>query len=116
MVPNSEPTIFDSTLKQTEIMTSSKKIIAFTDSVNECDCCGKSGLKGTFCVEIDGNEFYYGSTCTFKKHGFIKGQEKESLSNFNRLLYARRRNFSSVDEMEKYDNQLSERISKWAES
>ena len=39
------------------------KIIGFTDKVNECDCCGKTELKGTYCISIDGNEFYYGSTC-----------------------------------------------------
>ena len=49
-----------------------KKIIAFTDQVTQCECCGKSGLKGTFCVEIDGIEVYYGSTCAHKKHGLNK--------------------------------------------
>ena len=47
-------------------MTSEFKIIGFTESINECDCCGKTGLKGTYCVEIYGNEFYYGSTCASK--------------------------------------------------
>jgi len=50
------------------------KIIGFTDSVNECECCGKTGLKGTFCVTIEGEERYYGSTCAHKKHGFDKKQ------------------------------------------
>ena len=44
-------------------MTTEFKIIGFTDKVNECDCCGKTELKGTYCIYIDGNEFYYGSTC-----------------------------------------------------
>ena len=44
-------------------MTTEFKIIGFTDKVNECDCCGKTELKGTYCISIDGNEFYYGSTC-----------------------------------------------------
>jgi hypothetical protein len=67
-------------------METTKKIIAFTDSVNECDCCGKSGLKGTFCVEIDGNEFYYGSTCAFKKHGFDKKDINNSIISFETKL------------------------------
>jgi ribosome-binding protein aMBF1 (putative translation factor) len=67
-------------------METTKKIIAFTDSVNECDCCGKSGLKGTFCVEIDGNEFYYGSTCAFKKHGFDKKETEAKKQNFETKL------------------------------
>jgi hypothetical protein len=44
-------------------MKADKMIIGFTDSVNECDCCGKTELKGTYCVIIDGIELYYGSTC-----------------------------------------------------
>lgn len=44
-------------------MTTEFKIIGFTDKVNECDCCGKTELKGTYCILIEGNEFYYGSTC-----------------------------------------------------
>lgn len=64
-------------------MSFSKKIIGFTDSVNECDCCGKSGLKGTFCVEINGKELYYGSTCAFKKHGFDQKEILNQLKSFD---------------------------------
>ena len=42
-------------------MTTEFKIIGFTDKVNECDCFGKTELKGTYSIYI--NEFYYGSTC-----------------------------------------------------
>lgn len=63
-------------------METTKKIIGFTDSVNECDCCGKTGLKGTFCVEINGEELYYGSTCAFKKHGFAKKEVDSLLNNY----------------------------------
>ena len=45
------------------------KVIGFTDSVHECDCCGKQDLKGTFCVELGGEELYFGSVCAMKKHG-----------------------------------------------
>ena len=92
-----------------------KKIIAYTDSVNECDCCGKKGLKGTFCVEIECNEFYFGSTCAFKKHGFEKSSDyKLALNNYDRLLYARRRGFSTIKEMKNYDEKLYNQIENWA--
>lgn len=92
-----------------------KKIIAFTDSVNECDCCGKKGLKGTFCVEIEGNEFYFGSTCAFKKHGFEKSSDyKLALNNYDKLLYARRRGFSTIEEMEIDNERVSKLIENWA--
>jgi hypothetical protein len=59
-----------------------KKIIAFTDSITTCECCGKSGLKGTYCVEIDGVELYYGSTCAKKEHGITDEAQKEAIVSF----------------------------------
>jgi hypothetical protein len=52
------------------------KIIGFTDSVNECDCCGKQNLKGTYCVNIDGKEFYYGSKCASNAIGLDEREIK----------------------------------------
>jgi hypothetical protein len=48
----------------------------FSDEQTTCDCCGKSGLKGTYTVEIGLNTFHYGSTCAFKKHGVTKEEMK----------------------------------------
>lgn len=45
-----------------------KTIIGYTDSVTECECCGKTNLKGTFCIDMDGVELYFGRVCAFKKH------------------------------------------------
>lgn len=72
-----------------------EKIIGYTDQINECECCGKSKLKGTFCLEIDGVERYYGSTCAFKKHittkeiktkfqSLVKWAEKQAVINCRR--------------------------------
>jgi hypothetical protein len=44
-------------------MTTDIKIIGFTDKVNDCDCCGRSNLKGTYCISIDGVELYFGVSC-----------------------------------------------------
>lgn len=60
------------------------KVIAYTDSVNQCECCGKSNLKGTFCVDIDGVERYFGSTCAFKKHGVSETDGKAAVSQYKR--------------------------------
>jgi hypothetical protein len=57
-----------------------KTVKNFTDRVNECECCGKQDLKGTYLlVDEFNNEFYYGSTCAFKKHG----ANKKELANAN---------------------------------
>lgn len=46
------------------------KILSTDDSVNVCDCCGKTGLKFTFVVETDDGEIlHYGSTCVTKHTG-----------------------------------------------
>lgn len=54
-----------------------KTIIGYTDSINECDCCGKTNLKGTYCIDLDGVELYYGSVCAFKNHGVTIEEQKE---------------------------------------
>jgi hypothetical protein len=66
-------------------MTTEFKIIGFTDKVNECDCCNRTGLKGTYCISIDGNEYYYGSTCANKK-GVNKVELKKELSNYESIV------------------------------
>ena len=59
-----------------------KRIIGYTDSITECECCGKIELKGTFCIEIDSVELYYGSVCAFKEHGMDKEEQKKALQQF----------------------------------
>ena len=59
-----------------------KRIIGFTDSVTECECCGKTDLKGTYCLEIDGVELYYGSVCAFKSHGLTEPEQKQLVARF----------------------------------
>ena len=40
------------------------KILGLTDERTTCDCCGKTGLKVTVALEIDGGEtLYYGRDC-----------------------------------------------------
>lgn len=61
-----------------------KTIIGYTDSVNECECCGKTDLKGTYCLEIDGMELYYGSVCAFKDHGISLDDQKAAKQAFTK--------------------------------
>lgn len=61
-----------------------KRIIGFTDSINVCECCGKANLKGTYCIELDGEELYYGSTCAFKNHGLSIDEQKELKTKFTK--------------------------------
>lgn len=61
-----------------------KKIIGYTDSIQECECCGKINLKGTYCLEIDGVELYYGSICAFKDHGLTLEEQRDLKGNFTK--------------------------------
>ncbi len=101
-------------------MERTKKIIAFTDSINECDCCGKKGLKGTFCVLIDGNEFYYGSTCAFKKHGFTKEETKKEYKAFEERQFWLKKSNGKFDNKTDYyidwENTIGKEIEEWANS
>jgi len=65
-----------------------KKIIGYTDSINECDCCGKIDLKGTYCVEIDGEQLNYGSVCAFKVQGITYDDQKEIKKTFVKRIKA----------------------------
>lgn len=59
-------------------------IIGYTDSIQECECCGKINLKGTYCLDINGDEFYYGSVCAFKNHGITLDEQKKMKSDFTK--------------------------------
>lgn len=56
------------------------RIIGYTDTVNECDCCGKTGLKVTYVMANDDNdEFYYGSECGAKAAGWSTDEFKANI-------------------------------------
>lgn len=50
------------------------KILGTDDAVNTCDCCGKSNLKSTVIVEVDGEVLHYGSVCA-TRHTKLTGKE-----------------------------------------
>ena len=50
------------------------KILGTDDAVNTCDCCGKSNLKATVIVEVDGEVLHYGSVCA-TRHTKLTGKE-----------------------------------------
>ena len=46
------------------------KALGITDERTSCDCCGKSNLKCTVAMELDGGEIvYYGRTCASRNTG-----------------------------------------------
>jgi hypothetical protein len=49
-------------------MSNVVKLIGFTDFQTTCDCCGRKELKGTYCIDVNGEELYYGSSCAIKTY------------------------------------------------
>jgi hypothetical protein len=74
------------------------KQLGTDDSVNTCDCCGKTGLKFTFAVELDSGEVvHYGSTCVTRHTG------REAVERG-----AKERIFRATPEAHIYDRRMSE--------
>jgi hypothetical protein len=44
-------------------MAATIKILGISDEVTTCGCCGKSNLKRTVALDIDGGVVYYGTDC-----------------------------------------------------
>lgn len=67
---------------QTQIVQNGlKRILALTDSVTTCDCCGRENLKNTYAVTDDmGGEFYYGTTCVKRNLGYTKEEIQRDLN------------------------------------
>lgn len=64
-----------------------KTVLGYTEDFTTCTCCGKSNLKGTYAVEVDGILNYFGSTCAFKKHGVSKAEIKVADSLHSTLKF-----------------------------
>lgn len=52
------------------------KIIGYDDSVHSCDCCGKTNLKSTVLVMVDGVLKNYGSVCATRNTGLSESHIK----------------------------------------
>lgn len=63
------------------------KILGYDDSVTSCECCGKSNLKSTVIVDVDGEIMHYGSTCATRHTGVSSGGIKKAI---NDLLQAKK--------------------------
>ncbi len=57
------------------------KVLGIDDAVNTCECCGKSNLKSTVVVEINGSIFHYGSVCATKHTGLTKQEIKQTIED-----------------------------------
>jgi hypothetical protein len=63
------------------------KALGIDDSVTQCSCCGKSGLKSTVLVELDNGEVVnYGSVCATKNTGKSKSTISTEIKDHRKAL------------------------------
>lgn len=56
------------------------KALYLDDSVDTCDCCGRTGLKVTVAMKLDdGGILYYGRTCAARNSGKDQRRIKEEI-------------------------------------
>ena len=55
------------------------KILGTDDAVNTCDCCGKTNLKATVVVEVNGEILHYGSVCATRHTGLNSKEIKAAI-------------------------------------
>ena len=85
------------------------KILGTDDSVNSCECCGKSGLKYTVVVEINGEIMHYGSTCATKHTGMKSGQIKKAIEvEQQKIVDAAKKEFHSSVEFLQHQAKLAQ--------
>lgn len=46
------------------------QVLGWDDAVTACDCCGKTGLKSTVVVMLDGDIRHFGSVCATRHTGW----------------------------------------------
>jgi len=87
------------------------KAIGIDDSVNQCSCCGKSGLKFTVIVELDcGEVVNYGSVCATKNTGKSKSTiAAEIKSAETDTIAAALTELKSTEEFKNYQQKISSR-------
>jgi hypothetical protein len=67
-----------------------QKILGTDDAVNTCDCCGKTNIKFTFAVDVDGEVLHYGSTCVTKWTGRTAAQATKEAADRDAAEKARK--------------------------
>lgn len=65
------------------------KFLGITDEITGCDCCGKTNLKRTVVLDIDGEVVHYGCDCASKALYGSKKKAAVVLENATAVQVAR---------------------------
>lgn len=92
------------TVKESEVIY---RNLGFTDEVTSCDCCGKTDLKGTYCIENlqTGDIMYFGCVCAAKR---MQWSKKEFTTRYKadvkEQTSAAQQEYRRSEEMSNYNN------------
>lgn len=92
------------TIKESEIVF---KNLGFTEEVTSCDCCGRTDLKGTYCIENleTGAIMYYGCVCAAHR---MKWSKKEFTTRYKAEIKEQttsaQQEYRRSEEMSNYNN------------
>jgi hypothetical protein len=91
----------------TAVTTTSLKVLGTCDSVNQCECCGRTGLKKTVAIgNTDGNVRYLGTECAARAMGVRKATVEKGVRSAAKeavLAAARERARRDREEWAAYD-------------
>ena len=62
------------------------RLMGTTDEITTCDCCGKSGLKLTVAIDIDGVIVHYGRDCAAKTFRYVHCYRYAQKANAERII------------------------------
>jgi hypothetical protein len=87
------------------------KALGTDDSVNTCECCGKTNLKFTVAIELDCGEIvHYGSVCAGRNTGETRPQiNAEIKTETQRVRDAASSEYRASPELVAYEAKLAER-------
>lgn len=92
------------TIKETEQVY---RNLGFTEDVTACDCCGKTDLKGTYCIENlqTGEIMYFGCVCAAKRMQWSKKEFTTKYKTEEReQTTAAQQEYRRSEEMSNYNN------------
>lgn len=92
-------------------MNNEVKILGFTQEVTVCDRCGKTELKGTYAIEVNGETLYLGSTCISHRFEMTEKEAKQFISSEKKRFLAEKR--ARLNELYKAKDEATKGLDFW---
>lgn len=85
------------------------KILGTDDAYNTCDCCGKTNLKSTVIVDMNGEILHYGSVCATRHTKLTDSEIKAAIkAEQDRRFDVANKEYETSQEYIAYENKVKE--------